>query len=58
MSNSFPQKNIQILQLILNLPGKSHLEVHVTKIMDNFLKNCLVRMEEFRADILVFFITS
>ena len=26
--------------------------------MDNFLKNCLERMEEFQADILVFFITS
>ena len=28
------------------------------KITDNFLKNCLERMEEFQADILVFFITS
>ena len=28
------------------------------KIMDNFLKNCLERMEEFQTDILVFFITS
>ena len=52
MYNTLPQKNIQILQFILNLP------VNSTKIMDNFLKNCLEGMEEFQADILVFFITS
>ena len=28
------------------------------KVMDNFLKNCLERIEEFKADILVFFTTS
>ena len=28
------------------------------KITDNFLKNCLERMEEFQTDILVFFFTS
>ena len=33
-------------------------QVYVTKTMDNFLKNCLERMEEFQADILVVFITS
>ena len=32
--------------------------VHVPDSMDNFLKNCLEKMEEFQADILVFFITS
>ena len=39
-------------------PIKWIVWVHVTKIMDNFLKNCLEKMEEFQADILVFFITS
>ena len=35
MYNSFAQKNIQILLAL----------VHVTEIIDNFLKNCLERME-------------
>ena len=52
MYNSFPHQKMQILQFILNL------RVHVTKIMDNFIKNCLERMKEFQTDILVFFITS
>ena len=43
-ANSFSLEESKICHLLMGL------------IMDNFLKNCLERVEEFEADILVFFL--